>query len=175
MSLGVSSFVVWPISGRQAPHSFDLAISMEEPDDPEAVIAELLEPYPEEIRSFARELRSYLKEETKPTHELAGRSAQSFNIGYGFNTTSWDCFCAIIVYRNHINLSFPSGAKLEDPEGLLHGTGTRVRHMKIREVADLQTPEARALLDEARSRALDWGGEKKSAEHEGVKTIVKRR
>ena len=98
-------------------------------ENTEQQIAPFLKPFSAEIRSYAQILRAYLKEETKPDFELAGKSAQSFNIGYGFTTTAWDCYCAIIVYRKHINISLPSGACLSDPEGLLHGTGSRVRHL----------------------------------------------
>ena len=143
-------------------------------EDSEKVIADFLGSYPEDLRAFAQDLRVWLKKETKPVYELAGISAQSFNIGYGFTTTAWDCFCAIIVYRKHINLSLPSGAKLNDPEGVLHGTGSRVRHLKIESVADLKTPACRATLKQARENALDVLLSETPA-HEGVKTVVKRR
>jgi hypothetical protein len=135
-------------------------------------IAAFLAAYSEEISSFAQALRVYLKQETKPAFELAGVSAQSFNIGYGFATKSWDCFCAIIVYRNHINISLPSGASLSDPEGLLHGTGSRIRHLKIRELKDVQTPAVRKLLKEARKNAIELVEDRGSA-HQGVQTIIK--
>ena len=122
--------------------------------DAEAQIEEALAGYNEPIRELAEALRGELKRETRPAFELAGYSAQSFNIGYGFTTTSWDCFCAIIVYKRHINLSFPSGAGLPDPEGLLHGTGVRVRHLKLKSLADVQTEAARSLLGAARERAV---------------------
>jgi hypothetical protein len=128
--------------------------------------------YSAEISSFAEELRVYLKQETKPAFELAGASGQSFNIGYGFTTKAWDCYCAIIVYRKHINISLPSGASLSDPEGMLHGTGTRIRHLKIRELKEVQTPAVRRMLAEARKNALE-AVEGSGSDHHGVKTIIK--
>ena len=92
-------------------------------NNPEKDLAELLAPYSEEIRCFAEALRDFLKTETQPAYELVGKSGTAVNIGYGFTTSGWDCFCAIIVYRKHINISFPSGASLDDPEGGLHGEG----------------------------------------------------
>lgn len=135
-------------------------------------IAACLTSYSAEIISFAQALRVYLKQETKPAFELAGASAQSFNIGYGFTTKAWDCYCAIIVYRKHINISLPSGASLSDPEELLHGTGSRIRHLKIRELKDVQTPAVRKLLTEARMNAFEVV-EDGGSDHHGVKTIVK--
>lgn len=141
-------------------------------EDSEQQISKFLSPFREEIASFAQALRVELKRVTNPAYEVAGNSAQSFNIGYGFTTTSWDCYCAIIVYKKHINISLPSGVALTDPDGLLHGTGSRVRHLKIKELKDVQTPAVRKLLKEARKHALEMvkdGG----SDHEGVMTILK--
>lgn len=139
----------------------------------EEQIREALAGYSEETGGLAEALRVELKRETSPAFELVGYSAQSFNIGYGFTTTSWDCFCAIIVYKKHINLSFPSGAGLSDPEGLLHGTGVRVRHLKLECLEDVQTGAARALLREAREQAVGCL-EDRSVLGMGVTTVMKR-
>lgn len=122
--------------------------------NPEKQIEGLLAPYSAEIQSFAQDLRTWLRKDTSPAYELVGKSGQSVNIGYGFTTTAWDCFCAIIVYRKHINISLPSGASLDDPDKILHGTGSRVRHIKISCLEDAQTAPVRRLLAEARNKAL---------------------
>ena len=141
-------------------------------ENAEQQIAAFLKSYSAEIASFAQTLRIHLKRETKPAFELAGESAQSFNIGYGFTTKARDCYCAIIVYRKHINISLPSGASLSDPKGLLHGTGSRIRHLKIKELKDVQTPAVRKLLKEARKNAIELV-EGDGSDHHGVKTVVK--
>jgi SOS response regulatory protein OraA/RecX len=130
-------------------------------------------PCPEAIRSFAQELREYLKKETAPAFELVGASAKSFNIGYGFTTTAWNCCCAIIIYRKHINISFPSGAVLSDPEELLHGTGTRVRHLKIQQLRDMKTPAVKNLLKQARKNALNALEDREQTDR-GVRTVIRK-
>ena len=40
-------------------------------------------------------------------------------------------FCYIKPAKNHVNLGFWWGVKLDDPEGLLQGTGEKMRHIKI--------------------------------------------
>lgn len=143
-------------------------------ENTEQQIADCLKPFGGEIASLAQALRAYLKKETKPAFELAGMSAQSFNIGYGFTTTAWDCYCAIIVYKKHINISLPSGASLFDPDGLMHGVGSRVRHLKLKELKDIQTPAVRTLLAEARQNAFSLIlGE--GSNHAGVRTVIKKR
>ena len=143
-------------------------------NDSEKEIARGLASSSEEVQSFAQELRRYLIDLAEPSYELVGQSAQSFNIGYGFTTTSWDCFCAIIAYRKHLNLSFPSGAALPDPEGLLHGKGARVRHMKIKNLDDLKCPPARDLILKARDHAL-YSLKDERPEHDGVLTVIKKK
>ena len=76
--------------------------------DTEQQIATFLDSFNSEIASLTQQLREYLRKETKPTTELVGDSTISLNIGYGFTEKAWDCYCAIIVYSKHINISFPS-------------------------------------------------------------------
>ena len=41
-------------------------------------------------------------------------------------------FAYVNVFRAHVNVGFFHGAALEDPAGLLEGTGKRMRHVKLR-------------------------------------------
>jgi hypothetical protein len=41
------------------------------------------------------------------------------------------------------------GAELPDPAGLLAGTGKRARHVKLRQMEDVEDPALRDLLDAA--------------------------
>jgi len=140
--------------------------------NPEQQIAKFLAPFSDEIRDLAQQLRDYLKAKTNPTIELVGDSHLSVNIGYSFTEKAWDSYCAIIVYSKHINISFPSGAKLTDPQGLLQGTGSRIRHIRISEFKDVKKPAVTKLLLEARNNALALVDEKRTDQDE-VRTIVK--
>ncbi len=121
----------------------------------EQQIEKFLEPFDIEISSLAQQLRKHIKKETAPTIELVGDSTISLNIGYGFTEKAWDCYCAIIIYSKHINISFPSGASLSDPKELLQGSGKRIRHIKIRKFEDINDPAVQNLLLEARNNALE--------------------
>jgi hypothetical protein len=48
-------------------------------------------------------------------------------------------FCYIKPAKNHINFGFWWGAKLDDPEGLLQGTGAKMRHVKIGSPEDIKS------------------------------------
>ena len=57
------------------------------------------------------------------------------------------------VYAKHVNLGFNQGATLDDPKGVLQGTGKAVRHITIKTASDLEQPELRACLRRARAQA----------------------
>ena len=58
-------------------------------------------------------------------------------------------FGYVNVFRAHVNVGFFLGAELEDPAGLLEGSGRRMRHVKVRPGADLNCKGLSALIDAA--------------------------
>ena len=55
----------------------------------------------------------------------------------------------ILPYSAWVNLGFYKGADLPDPEGLLEGTGKKLRHVKIRSVEDAENPQLIPLIKSA--------------------------
>lgn len=53
----------------------------------------------------------------------------------------------LAAQSDYVNLGFMKGANMPDPDGLLEGTGKQMRHAKVREPADLESPEIRALVE----------------------------
>ena len=67
-------------------------------------------------------------------------------------------FASVNVFRAHVNVGFFLGAELDDPAGLLEGTGRRMRHVKVKPGGDLNVAALSALIQAAyadvRSRLL---------------------
>jgi hypothetical protein len=63
-----------------------------------------------------------------------------------------DNICLIVVYKDHVNLMFPRGVDLKDPQGLLQGTGKAMRHLKMFTADDIDRPAVRALIKQATKR-----------------------
>jgi len=62
-------------------------------------------------------------------------------IGYGIGPKKMsEHFCYIGVYLDHVNLGFFHGAALSDPEGILEGTGKKLRHIKLQEIDEASQP-----------------------------------
>lgn len=58
-------------------------------------------------------------------------------------------FGYVNTFKNHVNVGFFYGALLEDPAGLLEGSGKRMRHVKLQPGADLDAASLRNLIDAA--------------------------
>ena len=58
-------------------------------------------------------------------------------------------FGYVNVFRAHANVGFFHGAELEDPMGLLEGSGKRMRHVKMRPTGALAHTALEALISSA--------------------------
>jgi hypothetical protein len=58
-------------------------------------------------------------------------------------------FCGVFIYKTHVQLSFSQGARLEDPEKLLRGTGKHRRHINFLSADELDFDALETLLKQA--------------------------
>jgi len=121
---------------------------------PPRELVEFLRRHDPPIRNLALGLRRVVLDEMAPCHEyiFAMRSAVMLLFGPNDRVID-DCVCMIAVLRKHVNLQFTEGIELEDPSGVLRGTGKRMRHLTLKTIAELDRPEIRMLLQRARIRA----------------------
>ncbi len=54
--------------------------------------------------------------------------------------------CYFSAAKNHVTFGFYHAASLDDPKGLLEGTGKNLRHVKIHKVEDLSRDGLRDLV-----------------------------
>jgi hypothetical protein len=57
--------------------------------------------------------------------------------------------CYIMAHEANVNLGFWQGAELEDPEGLLQGTGKKMRHIKLKGMEAVDSQQLSALVRQA--------------------------
>jgi len=62
----------------------------------------------------------------------------------------------VLPYENWVNLGFYRGVGLPDPEGLLDGTGAKMRHVKVRTLDEAHAPALRDLVRAATTERLHW-------------------
>lgn len=58
----------------------------------------------------------------------------------------------LIPHTAHVNVQLADGALLDDPSGIVEGTGKRIRHVKCRTLDDVARPSLRALLADQAAR-----------------------
>jgi hypothetical protein len=58
-------------------------------------------------------------------------------------------FCYMKAFKNSVNFGFWRGVELEDPRGLLQGTGDKMRHVKLSSIEDVDEEALGALVQQA--------------------------
>ena len=121
---------------------------------PPRELLEFLYRYEPGVQAVALGLRKVVLEEMAPCHEYIFAMRGTVVLLYGpTDRVIEDCICMINVYRKHVNLRFTHGTELEDPYGVLQGTGKRMRHITVKSLSGLDRPEIRAYLRKARKHA----------------------
>lgn len=106
------------------------------------------------VRTLALRLRTIVVGELAPCHEYIFWMRSKVVLLYGSSDRVIDDnICSIGVFARHVDLSFKRGADLDDPGGILEGTGKGMRHIKVKVLADLAHPAIRSLLRQSRRQA----------------------
>jgi hypothetical protein len=137
------------------------------PPDPQLI--GFLEAYDRPIADLALALREIILEEV-PNASESIYQVYTIAIWFGFSEKMKDKFCYITTSARHINLGFPRGTTLPDPNGVLEGEGKAMRHIKFRSQSDLERPFVRRYIQ----ASLEQLGEAASKAGPG-KTVVKSR
>jgi hypothetical protein len=58
-------------------------------------------------------------------------------------------FCYVNTFKAHVNVGFFYGALLEDPAGMLEGSGKRMRHVKLKPDSEIAADALRDLIHAA--------------------------
>ena len=85
--------------------------------------------------------------------ELVYDNYNALVIGYGATERASEFIFSIAIYPKWVNLFFAQGVGIPDPQKLLKGSGTAIRHIRLDSPALLDDPAVRALMKEAVSRA----------------------
>jgi hypothetical protein len=67
-------------------------------------------------------------------------------LAFGTGPAIRDMLFAIIPHNAHVNLQLADGADLPNPDGLIEGTGKRVRHVKVRSVEAASSSALRSII-----------------------------
>jgi len=121
---------------------------------PPRELLEFLYRYDPGVQALALGLRKVVHEEMAPCHEYIFEMRSKVVLLYGATErVIAEGICNIGVFARHVLLGFPRGTDLEDPAGVLQGTGKAMRHITLQKLSDLDRPEIRTYLRRARKHA----------------------
>src|SRR5882757_4710749 len=145
-----------------------LALRVRRPPDPQ--LLDFLTDYDRPVADLALALREIILEEAPEASESIYQ-VYTVAIWFGFSGKMKDMFCYITTHAEHVNLGFPRGAALPDPNGVLDGEGKTMRHIKFRSERELERPFVRRYIRAAIEQvgATAGSGTGKSV----VKSVVK--
>jgi len=113
------------------------------PPDPQ--LLGFLEAYDRPVSDLALALREIILEEAPDASESIYQ-VYTVAIWFGFSGKMKDMFCYIATNVRHVNLGFPRGASLPDPNRVLEGEGKTMRHIKFASMGDLERPFVRRYI-----------------------------
>ena len=104
-----------------------------------------VEAYIASASEFARPICTKLR-------EIVRKAAPKLEEGIKWRSPNYKgngLVCSIGAFKEHVNVGFFLGALLDDPAGLLEGTGKRGRHVKLRPGREIDSPALARLIETA--------------------------
>lgn len=105
--------------------------------------------YAPEVQQLHRDARKWFLNYLPPVIEIIYDATQTVTMGFSFTEKTGDHFIHLPMSKDHLNLGFTWGVKLDDPEGRLVGEGNQIRHIKLFDLAPLADPYVLGLIDQA--------------------------
>jgi hypothetical protein len=105
---------------------------------------EVLAAHTPEVQAAARALEALIREEL-PDAVIEFDPGNGL-LAVGRSMKMQDLLFALIPHAGWVNLQLADGALLPNPDGLIEGTGKRIRHIKVRSVASAAEPRVRSAV-----------------------------
>lgn len=112
-----------------------------------------LDAYSPEVAGLARKTLAKLRKRLPFAKELVYDNYNALAIGFAPTERASDGIFSIALYPMHINFFFLQGAKLPDPDGLLQGEGSVVRHIRLEDEKTLDRADVKAMMATAMKMA----------------------
>ena len=106
-----------------------------------------------DVAGVARKALAKLRRRLPYAKELVYDNYNALAIGFAPSERASEGIFSIAIYPKHINFFFLQGAKLPDPDGLLQGEGSVVRHIRLESEKTLDRPDVKAMMATAMKMA----------------------
>jgi hypothetical protein len=121
--------------------------------DAKAVLEEFIDRYQASVAADARRALAALHQRLPSATRLVYDNYNALVVGFATTDRAGDAIFSIALYPRYVRLFFLRGTIVPDPHGLLEGTGSRVRSLKLDPVSKLESQEIGAMIDAAIANA----------------------
>lgn len=97
-----------------------------------------------EVQAAARALEALIRSE-QPDLAIQYDPGNGL-LAFGRSMQMRDLLFALIPHTGWVNLQLADGALLPNPDGLIEGTGKRIRHVKVRALSASAEPRIREII-----------------------------
>jgi hypothetical protein len=119
----------------------------------QALLDAFVDRYSPEVAADARRALAFLARRLPTARRLVYDNYNALVVGFGASERVGDIILSIALYPRWVTLFFVRGVDLPDPDGLLEGSGSQVRGVRLRPISRLETREVGTLIDAAVARA----------------------
>jgi hypothetical protein len=105
-----------------------------------------LDAFVPEVAEIARKALAKLRKRLPHAIELVYDNYNALACGFSPTERASDGVFSVAVYPQHANFFFLQGAKLADPDGILQGEGSRVRHLRLENEKTLDRADVKAMM-----------------------------
>ena len=121
--------------------------------DAQAQLDAFFDKYAPQVASDGRRALEFLSARLPTATRLVYDNYNALVVGFGTTDKVRDIILSIALYPRYVTLFFARGVGLPDPQGILEGSGSTVRGVRLVPLARLQSPEVAALIDSAVANA----------------------
>jgi hypothetical protein len=116
-------------------------------EDAESQLDAFLSAYSPEIEAVTRKVLATMRKRLPNAVEMVYDNYNALVCGFGPSEKTSDAIFSIAIYPKWLNLFFLQGAGLPDPKGLLQGSGSIVRHIRLEDETTLNRTDVKAMMD----------------------------
>jgi hypothetical protein len=120
---------------------------------PAKQIAGFISKFDPEVARVIRSTRAMLRKRFPTAIEQVYDNYNFFVIGFCSTERTSDCIVSLAAQAKGVSLSFYYGASLPDPCGMLQGSGSQNRFIRLESAATLSNPDVQTLLAAAAAQA----------------------
>jgi len=117
--------------------------------DAQATLDTALDAFQPAIAEQARAAIAFLRQRYEHAHLLAYDNYNALAIGFASGEKQSTIAFSVTLYPRWVSLFFSRGTELSDPNAILVGQGSRIRHVVLKDGVTHDDPAVLALIDEA--------------------------